>query len=85
MRVRKYELEQQGLRVSLLDYHGDAECAARNLYRDLRAADADADVILAAGVPERGSGAAVMDRLRKAADGHVIAIPEESENRDRFE
>ncbi len=51
----------------------DAESLARNLYAYLRAADdAGLSFVLIEAVPERGIGGAVMDRLRKAADGKPL-------------
>jgi L-threonylcarbamoyladenylate synthase len=48
----------------------DADDYARSLYSMLRAADAaDLDVVLAVPPPEVGIGAAVADRLRRAAGG----------------
>lgn len=48
----------------------DAAALARALYDALRAAeDAGVDVLVVEAVPERGVGAAVMDRLRRAASG----------------
>jgi L-threonylcarbamoyladenylate synthase len=48
---------------------------AANLFRALRAFDRHAvDVVLAEGVPEKGIGLAVMNRLRRAAGGKVVSV-----------
>lgn len=53
-----------------------AEIAA-NLYESLRYFDGvRVDEIFAEGVPERGIGLAIMNRLRKASGGHVIFLQE---------
>jgi len=49
--------------------------AARRLYETLRALDAERpDVILAADVGPAGLGAAIHDRLRRAAEGRVVTV-----------
>lgn len=53
--------------------HDTVEEAARNLFAGLRALDEEADVILAAAYPEKGLGAAYMNRLKKAAGGKFIS------------
>jgi L-threonylcarbamoyladenylate synthase len=54
--------------VRTLSATGDLSEAATNLFRILRELDAsDVDLILAEEVPEQGLGAAIMDRLRRAA------------------
>ena len=51
------------------------EQAARSLYDVLRAIDAERpDVILAAGVGPEALGAAIHDRLRRAAAGRVVTV-----------
>jgi L-threonylcarbamoyladenylate synthase len=53
--------------VSIARFHGADELAAQ-LYRSLRRAEAaGVDVLVVEGVPDRGTGRAVMDRLRRAA------------------
>lgn len=65
---RKAELEKENKKVAVLKWQ-NAEKAAKNLYRDLRNADArSADVILCESFGEEGIGAALMDRLRKATE-----------------
>jgi L-threonylcarbamoyladenylate synthase len=59
--------EGEGRRVAVID-HDDLVAYARDLYADLRAADAaGADCIVAVLPPPRGLGHAVRDRLTKAA------------------
>src|SRR5436305_14722259 len=54
--------------VRCLSERQDLREAATNLFRYLRALDAhDLDLIIAEQVPDRGLGAAIMDRLRRAA------------------
>jgi L-threonylcarbamoyladenylate synthase len=64
-------LEEQGARVVVLDAPTDdagLAALAHGLYARLRAADAaSADVVLAVLPDERGLGAAIADRLRRAA------------------
>jgi len=49
--------------------------AARNLYAALRECDArDLDAIVAEGFPEHGIGAALMNRMRKAARGNLLTV-----------
>ncbi|HYO88083.1 MAG TPA: L-threonylcarbamoyladenylate synthase, partial [Candidatus Limnocylindrales bacterium] len=52
-----------------------AEDAAARLFAALRALDARCDVILAHSIARHGLGAAVMDRLTRAAEGRIIAAP----------
>jgi L-threonylcarbamoyladenylate synthase len=60
--------ERDGLQVALVDHGDDLVAYARDLYADLRAADAaGADRIVAVLPPPRGLGHAVRDRLLKAA------------------
>jgi len=52
---------------------GDREEAARELFRSLRALDAEAvDVILASAPDGEGINAAILDRLTRAAEGRVV-------------
>ncbi len=54
--------------IEVLSEAGDLREAAANLYGALRRLDqSGAELILAEGVPERGIGSAIMERLRKAA------------------
>ena len=51
------------------------EEAAHDFFKELRRLDSsDADLILALGVEEKGVGTAVMDRMRNAAEGHIIRL-----------
>ena len=55
-------------RVDVVGVPADSDAYARSLYGYLRAADArDLDVLLAVAPPAPGVGAAVADRLRRAA------------------
>lgn len=66
--IRAAELRASGKAVLTLMPSDDLEDDARQLYARLRAADeARVDVILAVLPPEEGIGAAIRDRLRKAA------------------
>lgn len=61
--------------VVSLGADGDAEAVARGLYAALRRFDeAGATYILAEALAEDGLGAAVMNRLRKAAAGRVVNL-----------
>jgi L-threonylcarbamoyladenylate synthase len=62
------ESEKHFVAVRRLSERGDLREAAANLFRHLRELDAlDVDLIVAERVPEIGLGAAIMDRLRRAA------------------
>ena len=70
-----------GGRVLLRAYgrRSDPDAAAQALFDVLRALDAERpDVILAADVGQAAIGAAIRDRLMRAAEGRVIAVPEVS-------
>ena len=61
--------------VASLGRRADPASAARQLFAGLRSLDDQAvDVIVAAGPERQGLGAAVWDRLRRAAEGRVIAV-----------
>lgn len=63
------------IEVASLGLRGDPSAAARVLFAALRELDAKAvDVILASGPVTSGLGAAVWDRLRRAAEGRVISV-----------
>jgi L-threonylcarbamoyladenylate synthase len=60
--------ERAGLRVTVLDHGDDLVAYAREVYAELRAADAaGADRVVAVLPPARGLGHAVRDRLTKAS------------------
>lgn len=62
------ESEKHFVAVRRLSERGDPREAAANLFRYLRELDdLDVDLIVAERVPEIGLGAAIMDRLRRAA------------------
>jgi L-threonylcarbamoyladenylate synthase len=66
--VRASELRGAGKRVVMILPSADLDADARALYARLRAADKEgAEVVLAVLPPEEGIGAAIADRLRKAA------------------
>lgn len=68
-------LRAQGRRTGIIDFKGDAEEAARSFFFCLRKLDKEGvDQILCAGVPEKGIGEAVMDRMRKAAGYHIVRV-----------
>jgi len=66
---RRHELLTQGIRARVLDYSADLEKYAHRLYDSLRKADDDKiDVVIAVLAPSSGLGAAINDRLYKAAN-----------------
>jgi L-threonylcarbamoyladenylate synthase len=61
--------------VKSLGSREDLTKVARNLFKMLREFDEeDVDVIIAEGVPEKGLGLAVMNRLRKASGYNIIRV-----------
>lgn len=67
LQKRKEELEGAGKKVGVFSRRNPEE-ASRHLFRDLRTFDREgADVILCLAFPKEGIGAALMDRIRKAA------------------
>jgi len=61
-------LQRDGHRVAVIDHDGDLVAYAREVYAELRAADAaGADRVVAVMPPPHGLGHAVRDRLTKAA------------------
>ncbi|MBL8147073.1 MAG: threonylcarbamoyl-AMP synthase [Anaerolineae bacterium] len=62
-----------GAEIELLG--ASVEQAAARLFAALRALDSRCGVILAHGLPREGLGAAVWDRMVRAAEGRVIAAP----------
>lgn len=67
--------ENEGKKVGVIDFDGDADAAARLFFKELRRFDSEGtDVIFAAGVPEEGVGGAVMSRMRSAAGKNVINV-----------
>jgi L-threonylcarbamoyladenylate synthase len=62
-----------GCVVKSLGTRGDLAVVARNLFRLLREFDAEnVEVIIAEGVPAKGLGLAVMNRLRKASGYRIV-------------
>lgn len=62
------ELAEMGVRSRLLEYAHDLPMYAATLYQQLRQADGDGIAMVVAILPpQRGLGAALVDRLRKAA------------------
>ncbi|MBX7151864.1 threonylcarbamoyl-AMP synthase [bacterium] len=63
-------------RYGLIQFVGsDNNRIARNLFKALRAMDRlGVELILAEGIPEKGTGHAIMNRLRKAAGYKVIKV-----------
>ncbi len=60
------------------------ETVAQNLFFGLRSLDEEkVDVIVAEGYPEHGIGAAIMNRLRKAAGNNVIYAGNTADNSDK--
>ncbi len=65
---RTTDLEREGLRVAVIDHGADLVGYARDLYAELRAADAAGAQRIVAVLPAaRGLGHAIRDRLTKAA------------------
>jgi L-threonylcarbamoyladenylate synthase len=64
-----------GLNVEIELLGDNAGEAAARLFAALRALDGRCDIILAHGLPREGLGAAVWDRLLRAAEGQVIDAP----------
>jgi len=59
--------------VKSLGNRGDLKAAAKNVFSLLREFDRDGvDVIIAEGMPEKGLGLAVMNRLRKASGYRIV-------------
>lgn len=66
----------EGYPVVAAGRRADPESVAAALYESLRRLDrTGVDVILAEGVSPEGVGLAVMNRLRRAAGGNIIAVP----------
>lgn len=63
------------LNAEVFPLGANAADAAARLFAGLRALDGRCDVILAHGLPREGLGAAVWDRLLRAAEGRVIDAP----------
>ena len=55
--------------------HGDKEALANQLYTGLLSFDSNqVDIILAEGSDDEGLGLAIMNRMKKAAGGHVVIV-----------
>ena len=69
--VGKYEVGA----VKSLGSRKDLSTAAKNLFRLLREFDEEkVDLIIAEGLPQKGLGLAIMNRLRKAAGYNIITV-----------
>lgn len=67
------EARRHGRRVGVLDRTADLTVAARELYADLRRADADGlDELVVVLPPPHGIGVAIRDRLAKASAGNTV-------------
>lgn len=76
-RIALRQLSEEGITARVLDYSTDVTTYASTLYRQLRQADQDGIAVVVAVVPvERGLGAAIADRLRKAAVTPFVARDE---------
>ena len=65
----------QGNNTFIWGSHDDKEALANQLYNGLLFFDHDpVDLILAEGTDEAGLGMAIMNRMKKAAGGHVIVL-----------
>lgn len=76
--MMKERLEREGLgqKVYVIDFDpGKPILAAHEIFAELRAADKEkADVILAAAIPQKGLGFAVMNRMLKSAGYNIIEV-----------
>ena len=69
------ENDERFVAIRNLSERKDLREGAANLFRHLRELDAlDVDLIVAEPVPDRGLGAAIMDRLRRASHGSLDAL-----------
>jgi L-threonylcarbamoyladenylate synthase len=69
------ENDERFIAIRNLSERKDLREGAANLFRYLRELDAlDVDLIVAEPVPDRGLGAAIMDRLRRASHGSLDAL-----------
>jgi L-threonylcarbamoyladenylate synthase len=69
------ENDERFIAIRNLSERKDLREGASNLFRYLRELDAlDVDLIVAEPVPDRGLGAAIMDRLRRASHGSLDAL-----------
>ena len=69
------ENDERFIAIRNLSQRKDLREGAANLFRYLRELDAlDVDLIVAEPVPDRGLGAAIMDRLRRASHGSLDAL-----------
>ena len=69
------ENDERFIAIRNLSERKDLREGAANLFRHLRELDAlDVDLIVAEPVPDRGLGAAIMDRLRRASHGSLDAL-----------
>lgn len=67
--------EGKGYNVVVAGQRSDPATVAASLYQSLRCFDRlKVDVILAEGISDHGLGLAIMNRLRRAAGGHVITV-----------
>lgn len=65
--------EHEGLILRVTGSQRDPEAYAKGLFRFLRELEgAGCDMIIMEGIEAEGIGLAVMDRLRKAAGGHIV-------------
>lgn len=64
-----------GIEAEIETLGASIEDAATRLFAALRALDARCDVIIAHGLPRAGLGAAVWDRMVRAAEGRIIPAP----------
>lgn len=72
---RKSDYEGDQVRFISLGSEADGFEMARNLFEDLRKFDdLDVDIILSEGLPEKGIGRAIMNRLKKASGYHIIEV-----------
>ncbi|MGB4589095.1 MAG: L-threonylcarbamoyladenylate synthase [Clostridiaceae bacterium] len=72
---RKSDYEGEHVKFVSLGSEADGFEMARNLFEDLRKFDdLNVDIILSEGLPEKGIGRAIMNRLKKASGYHIIEV-----------
>ncbi len=58
--------------AEIISFDGNLEQCAANLYKILLEGESNIDLLIVGAIPEEGIGAAIMNRLEKAAAGNII-------------
>ena len=58
--------------AEIISFDGNLEKCAANLYKILLEGESNIDLLIVGAIPEEGIGAAIMNRLEKAAAGNII-------------